>query len=63
MSTHPVGVTATLIHTSAYLLVAGCVALMVYHKVGLRLLGSAWINLDLMWAAALIATAVATPLI
>jgi hypothetical protein len=63
MSAHPVGVTATLIHTGAYLLVAGCVALIVYHKVGLRLLRSAWINLDLMWAAALIATAVATPLI
>ncbi|MGD8727279.1 MAG: hypothetical protein PVH40_06515, partial [Gemmatimonadales bacterium] len=43
MSAHPVGFTATLIHTGAYLLVAGCVALVVYHKLGLRLLRSAWI--------------------
>jgi hypothetical protein len=63
MSAHPVGFTATLIHTGAYLLVAGCVALVVYHKLGLRLLRSAWINLDLVWAGALIATAIATPFI
>jgi hypothetical protein len=63
MSGHPMGLEATVLHTTAYLLVAGCVALLVYHKLGLRLLRSAWINLDLIWAAALIATAIATPLI
>lgn len=63
MGSHPLGLTATVVHTAAYLLVAGCVALLVYHKLGLRLLRSAWINLDLVWAGALIATAIATPLI
>jgi len=63
MSAHPMGLVATGVHTAAYLLVAGCVALLVYHKLGLRLLRKAWINLDLIWAAALIATAIATPLI
>ena len=63
MSAHPMGLLATVLHTAAYLLVAGCVALLVYHKLGLRLLRSAWINLDLIWAMALIATAIATPLI
>jgi hypothetical protein len=63
MSAHPMSLAATVLHTTAYLLVAGCVALLVYHKLRLRLLRSAWINLDLIWAAALIATAIATPLI
>jgi len=54
---------ATLLHTAGYLLVAGTVALVVYHKLGLRLLRSAWINLDLIWAGALVLTGVVTPLL
>lgn len=51
----------TLVHTLAYLLVTGLVALIVYEKLGLRLLRKAWINLDLIWAGALILTAIVTP--
>lgn len=58
---HLVGVGATVIHTAGYLLVTGLVAVLVYEKLGLRFLRSAWINLDLLWAIALIATAIATP--
>jgi hypothetical protein len=57
------GLAATLIHTSGYLLVTALIALVVYRKLGLRLLRSAWINLDLIWAGALILTALLTPLV
>lgn len=57
------GLLASGVHTAGYLLVAGAVALVVYEKLGLRLLRSAWINLDLMWAGALVATALLTPLL
>jgi hypothetical protein len=45
---------AILVHTLAMLLTMGAVALVVYEKVGLVILRRAWINLDLLWAAALI---------
>jgi hypothetical protein len=51
------------IHTLGYLLVVGAVAVLVYEKLGLRLLGRAWFNLDLLWGAALILTGVVTPLV
>jgi len=51
------------VHTLGYLLVAGGLALLVYEKFGLRLLRASWINLDLVWALALIATALLTPLL
>lgn len=57
------GVMATLVHTAGYLAVAGIVALVVYHRLGLRLLRTAWINLDLLWAGALIVTALLVPLV
>ena len=57
------GIAAALIHTAGYLLVTGVVAAVVYRKLGLRMLRSAWINLDLVWALALIATALLTPLL
>ena len=44
-----------LLHTSAMLLVMGTVALAVYEWVGLQILRSAWINLDAIWASALVA--------
>jgi hypothetical protein len=44
-----------LLHTGAMFLVMGAVALIVYEWVGLKILRSAWINLDTIWAAALIA--------
>jgi hypothetical protein len=48
---------AVLLHTLGYLLVTGTVAFLVYKKLGLNLLRKAWINLDLIWAGALIVTA------
>ena len=52
------GLLATAVHTAGYLLVTGILALLVYRYFGLRLLRRAWINLDAIWAGALIATAV-----
>jgi len=50
------------IHTLGYLLVTGGLAALVYEKLGLRLLGRAWFNLDLLWGVALILTGAATAL-
>jgi hypothetical protein len=44
-------------------MVTGVVAWVVYRKLGLALLRTAWLNLDLVWAAALVATGVVTLLI
>lgn len=57
------GLVATALHTFGYLLVMGLVAVVVYEKLGLKLLRTAWINLDLLWAGALILTAALTPLL
>jgi hypothetical protein len=59
----PVGIAATLVHTAGYVLITGLVAVIVYEKLGLRFLRSAWINVDALWAGALIVTAVLTPLL
>jgi hypothetical protein len=40
------------------LIVAGAIALIVYHKLGLALLRKAWFNLDWLWALALIGAGV-----
>jgi hypothetical protein len=48
--------TATLIHTLGYLTLTATVALLVYHKLGLAMLRRSWLNLDLIWAFALIIT-------
>jgi hypothetical protein len=60
---HTAALLATGVHTAGYLLVTGVVAVVVYEKLGLRLLGKVWFNLDRVWAVALIATAVLTPFI
>lgn len=57
------GLAGSAVHTAGYLLVTGIVAVVVYEWVGLRLLRTAWINLDLLWALALVATGILTPLI
>jgi len=54
---------ATVLHTAGYLLVAGAVAWLVYSRLGVRVLRSAWININLVWAIALIVTALFTPLL
>jgi hypothetical protein len=48
---------AIAIHTLGYLLLTGAIAWAVYKWLGLSLLRKAWLNLDLVWAMALIATA------
>jgi hypothetical protein len=50
------GLQATALHTAGYLLVTGFVALLVYRKLGLRMLRTMWINLDLIWGGALVVT-------
>jgi|SRR5215212_7014725 len=60
---HLAALLAALTHTAGYLLATGVVAVVVYEKVGLRVLRRAWVNLDVLWALALIATALLTPLL
>jgi len=55
------GMWVSLVHTAGYLLVTALVAVIVYERLGLRLLGKAWFNVDRLWAGALIATASLTP--
>ncbi|MGA2811765.1 MAG: hypothetical protein ABSG16_10230 [Candidatus Acidiferrum sp.] len=54
---------ALLVHTAGYLLITGLLAFLVYKQLGLEVLRKAWVNLDLLWATALIATAGLTLLI
>jgi hypothetical protein len=51
---------ATGVHTTAYLAVAGLIAWVVYSKLGVAVLSKAWLNLNLVWAAALVVTSVVT---
>ena len=50
---------ATSVHTAGYLLVTGVLAVVVYERAALHLLRRAWINVDLVWAVALVLTGVA----
>jgi hypothetical protein len=47
------------IHSFAYLTVAALVAWIVYRKLGLALLRTAWFNVDWLWAGALVVTGIA----
>ncbi|HEY0304862.1 MAG TPA: hypothetical protein VGC44_07805, partial [Longimicrobiales bacterium] len=49
---------ATMIHAIGYLAVTGLLAVIVYEKVGLRILRTAWFNVNLFWAIALIAAGI-----
>jgi hypothetical protein len=49
-------VLAVVVHTAGYLVVTGLIAWLVYEKLGLALLRKAWLNLDLIWCIALVAT-------
>ena len=44
------------IHTLTYLIVTTLIAWIVYRKVGLAILRTAWFNLDWLWAGALVVT-------
>jgi len=54
---------ATAIHAVGYLLVSALAAAIVYEKLGLRCLRTGWLNVDLLWAVALIATGGVTLLV
>lgn len=54
------GLFAVMVHTLGYLIVTGAAAFLFYKKLGLALLRTAWLNLDLIWAVALIATGLIT---
>jgi hypothetical protein len=49
---------ATAVHTVAYLAATGLIAWVVYSKFGLAILRKAWLNLNLVWAAALVVASV-----
>jgi hypothetical protein len=51
---------AVAVHTLAMFLVMAAIALVVYEKVGLKILRSAWINLDRVWAITLVLTGLVT---
>ncbi len=57
------GLVILAVHTAAMFLVMGAVALAIYETVGLALLRRAWVNLDLVWAAALLVVGAAMLLI
>ena len=56
------GLLAMLVHTVGYLVVTVLMAVLVYERLGLRILRTAWVNLDQVWAMALIVTAAITAL-
>ena len=51
---------AVLVHTLAMLVVMGAVALLVYEKLGVDVLRRAWLNVDLLWAAAVLGAGLVT---
>ena len=57
------GLTGSAVHTAGYLAVTLVAAVIVYEWVGLRLLRTAWINVNLLWAVALVVTGLLTPLL
>jgi hypothetical protein len=63
-ATHIQGLTsaalAVSVHTAGYLAVTALVAAIVYEKVGLAVLRTAWVNLDFLWAVALVVTGLLT---
>ena len=48
------------VHTAAMFLVMAVIAMVVFEKIGLAILRRAWLNLDQIWAGALIASGVLT---
>jgi hypothetical protein len=62
-STRAMALGATIVHTLGYLAVTGILAVIVYEKLGLRLLRRAWINLNLFWGIALVVTGLLTLLL
>jgi hypothetical protein len=59
-SVEQTGLQAALVHSAGYLLMTGAIAALVYERIGLGFLRRGWINLDLVWAVALVMTGCAT---
>jgi hypothetical protein len=60
MSSLGLDILAVLVHTGAMLVVMGFVAVVVYERLGVRILRQAWVNLDLVWASAVIVAGLVT---
>lgn len=54
------GLAAAAVHTAAMIAVTATIAYCVYRFLGLRILRSAWVNLDRVWAVALVGAGSAT---
>ena len=57
---HGTALLATGLHAVGYLAVTAFIAVLVFEKLGVGILRRAWINLDVIWAAALMATGALT---
>jgi hypothetical protein len=57
------GMTVLIAHTLGFLFATGLIAVIVYEKLGLKLLRRLWVNLDVVWGIVLIATGLLTPVI
>lgn len=55
-----IGLLAMAVHIGAMIITCGAVALAVYEVLGLRVLRSMWVNLDRIWAFALVGAGVVT---
>jgi hypothetical protein len=53
-----VAIVAPLVHTLGYLVATILLALVVYEKLGVRVLRRAWLNFDLIWGGAMVGAAV-----
>jgi len=62
-STPTAALAATLLHAVGFLLVTAGLAFVVFERLGVGILRKAWFNVDLVWAATLIATGLVTVLI
>ena len=54
------GLAATGVHTIGYLAMTGAIAWVVYRRFGLAILRTAWFNLEVVWAVALLVTGLVT---
>jgi hypothetical protein len=54
---------ATILHSAGYLAATMLAAVLVYEKLGVGVLRRVWVNVDLIWAGALIGTGVLTVLV
>jgi len=58
MDVDAVAIVAPVVHTLGYLVTTVVLALVVYERLGVRVLRRAWINFDLIWGGAMVAAAV-----